>query len=128
MESMTAVLTRSRTALTALVAVTMAGAGDVGEFLATRPQLVGTAPGRAAGSTLGLGIWAALGALALRRLRADDQGSLRVATLGLAGINALGNVGLTVIHLKAGVGGWRPMVGGVLSLAALALAFMTREP
>lgn len=124
---MTAVLTRSKSALTALAAVSAAGTADVAEFLARRPQLFSSAPGRAAGSVLGLTIWMALAGLALRRMRADDQGSLRAATLGLAAINALGNVGLTFIHFKAGVGGWRPLASGVLGVAALTFALLAKE-
>jgi hypothetical protein len=127
MESMTAVLTRSRSALVALAAVSAAGTADVADFLARRPQLFSTAPGRAAGSVLGLTIWMALAGVALRRMQAGDQGSLRAATLGLAAVNALGNLGLTFIHVKAGVGGWRPLAGGLLGIAALTFAFLARE-
>ena len=54
---------------------------------------------------------------------------------GLVAIGALGagqtvlipaassSVGLAAIHLKAGVGGMRPIVGGVLGVLALVLAF-----
>jgi hypothetical protein len=43
---------------------------------------------------------------------------------------AAGSVGLTAIHLKAGVGGARPIVGGVLGVLALilALAATLRSP
>jgi hypothetical protein len=41
---------------------------------------------------------------------------------------AVGNVGLTFIHLKAGVGGVRPIVGGVLGVLALVLAFASATP
>jgi hypothetical protein len=47
-------------------------------------------------------------------------------TIGLAGLVAAGNVGLTAIHLKAGVGGLRPIVGAVLGVFALALALTSR--
>ena len=124
---MVAALARPKVALTALAAVSALGAADVGEFLATRTQLVGTAPGRAAGSVLGLTIWLGLVALAVRRMRRDDKASLRAATLGLAAVNALGNAGLTFIHFKAGVGGWRPLLGGVLGLSSLLLALLARD-
>jgi len=38
----------------------------------------------------------------------------------------VGNVGLAAIHLKAGVGGLRPAVGGVLGILALILALTSR--
>jgi hypothetical protein len=41
---------------------------------------------------------------------------------------AVGNVGLTAIHLKAGVGGVRPIVGGVLGMLALILAVVSAAP
>lgn len=120
-------INRPRTAFAALAAVSTAGAVDVGQFLAARPQLFSSAPGRAMGSVLGLAIWVSLAGLALRRISRDDKPMLRAATLGLATLNALGNVGLTYIHFRAGVGGWRPLVGGVLGVAALALALLSRE-
>ena len=84
------------------------------------------APGRAAGSVVGLALWLGLLAVAtLRYVRGERPGS-RAVTIGLAGLVAAGNVGLTVIHLKAGVGGLRPAVGGVLGVLALALALTGR--
>jgi hypothetical protein len=118
---------RPRAALAALAAVSAAGAADVAEFLANRPQLFNTAPGRAAGSVLGLTIWLSLAGLALRRIRGDERASVRGVTLALAAVNALGNLGLTFIHLRAGVGGWRPLAGGVLGVAALAFALLGRD-
>jgi len=41
---------------------------------------------------------------------------------------AVGNVGLGLIHLKAGIGGWRPMMGGALGVAAIILAVASRDP
>jgi hypothetical protein len=128
MASVVATLTRPRYALAILAAVSAAGTADVGEFLAARPQLFNTAPGRAAGSVLGLAIWGALLGLALRRFARDDQNWMRTGTLGLAALNALGNVGLAAIHFKAGVGGWRPLASGILGVASLALALLAREP
>jgi hypothetical protein len=34
---------------------------------------------------------------------------------------------LTLVHLKAGIGGWRPVLGGGLGIAALALAIASRD-
>jgi hypothetical protein len=80
------------------------------------------APSRAAGSVVGLVAWAALlGVATLRYTRGERRGT-RAATIGLAGLVAAGNVGLTAVHLKAGVGGVRPIVGGVLGVLALVLA------
>jgi hypothetical protein len=62
------------------------------------------------------------------RYSQGERRGARAATLGLAGLVAAGNVGLTAIHLKAGVGGVRPIVGGVLGLLALAVAFASTAP
>jgi len=113
----------ARGALVALMGVSLVGTVDVAEFLATRGAMFTDAPGRAAGSVLGLVAWAALlGVVTLRYARGERRGA-RAATLGLAGLVAAGNVGLAAIHLKAGVGGMRPIVGGVLGVLALVLAF-----
>ena len=86
------------------------------------------APGRAAGSVIGLVAWVALlGVATLRYARGERRGA-RAATLGLAALVAAGNVGLTAIHLKAGVGGVRPIVGGVLGVLALVLALASAAP
>ena len=86
------------------------------------------APGRAAGSLVGLALWMALlGVSSARYLRGERRG-LRAATIGLAGLVAAGNVGLAAIHLKAGIGGLRPAVGGLLGIVALLLALGSRAP
>lgn len=110
----------------ALIGVSLAGAADVAEFLATRSAMFTDAPGRAAGSAAGLVLWLGLLVVAtVRYLRGERPGS-RAVTIGLAGLVAVGNVGLTAIHLKAGVGGFRPAVGGLLGVLALALALVSR--
>ena len=115
-------------ALIALIGVSLAGTADVAQFLATRSAMFTDAPGRAAGSVVGLIAWAALlGVATLRYARGERRGA-RAATLGLAGLVAVGNVGLAAIHLKAGVGGIRPMVGGVLGVLALVLALAPTPP
>ena len=122
----TSIATPAKAALAALVAVSLAGTADVAEFLATRTTMFTDAPGRAAGSVVGLAVWAALlGTATVRYTRGD--GRLSKPAIWLAGLVAVGNVGLTAIHLKAGVGGWRPMVGGVLGILALILAFASRD-
>lgn len=119
---MTRKLASTRNALTGLMFVSLAGSADVGEFLATRSAMFTDAPGRAAGSVLGLLFWLALLLVASTRYISGDRPGTRRATLALAGLVAVGNVGLTLIHLKAGVGGWRPVVGGGLGIAAIVLA------
>jgi hypothetical protein len=124
------VLARStaKGALVALIGVSLAGTADVAEFLATRSTMFTDAPGRAAGSVVGLVAWAALlGVTTLRYARGERRG-VRTATLGLAGLVAAGSVGLTAIHLKAGVGGVRPIVSGVLGVLALVLALAPTQP
>jgi hypothetical protein len=115
-------------ALIALIGVSLAGTADVAEFLATRSSMFTDAPGRAAGSVVGLIAWAALLAVATLRYAQGERRGARAATIGLAGLVAAGNVGLAAIHLKAGVGGVRPLVGGVLGVLALVLALAPTPP
>lgn len=110
------------------MAVSLAGSADVGQFLATRTAMFTDAPGRAAGSVLGLLLWLALFGVASTRYLDGDRFWRRPTTLALAGLVASGNVGLTLIHLKAGIGGWRPMLGGGLGIAALLLALASWRP
>jgi hypothetical protein len=118
---------RARSLLLALIAVSLAGTADVAEFLVTRSAMFTEAPSRAAGTVVGLALWAALlGLSSARYVRGERRGS-RAATLGLAGLVAAGNVGLTAIHLKAGIGGFRPAVGGILGILALVLAVASRD-
>jgi len=124
---MTSIGRRSGSLLLALIGVSLAGAADVAEFLATRSAMFTNAPGRAAGSAAGLTLWLGLlGVATVRYVRGERPGS-RAVTIGLAGLVAAGNVGLTAIHLKAGVGGLRPAVGGVLGILALILALASRD-
>jgi hypothetical protein len=118
-------LASTRSALAGLMAVSVAGTADVGQFLATRSAMFTDAPGRAAGSVLGLVFWLALLLVAASRYLNGDQRGTRAATVGLAGLVAVGNVGLTLIHLKAGIGGWRPVLGGGLGIAALVLGLVS---
>jgi len=118
----------ARGALIALIGVSLAGSADVAEFLATRSVMFTDAPGRAAGSVIGLLAWVALLGVATLRYAGGERRGARAATLGLAGLVAAGNVGLTAIHAKAGVGGLRPIVGAVLGVLALALAFVSAAP
>ena len=118
----------ARTALVTLIGVSLAGTADVAEFLATRSTMFTDAPGRAAGSVVGLVAWVALLGVATMRYARGERSGARAATLGLAGLVATGNVGLAAVHLKAGVGGVRPIVGGVLGVLALLLAFASPAP
>jgi hypothetical protein len=43
----------------------------------------------------------------------------------LAIVLAIGNLGLTAVHLRANVGSWRTWLGGGLGLSALALALLS---
>jgi hypothetical protein len=115
-------------ALIALIGVSLAGTADVAQFLATRSSMFTDAPGRAAGSVVGLVAWAALLGVAAGRYAGGERRWSRAATIGLAGLVATGSVGLTAIHLKAGVGGVRPIVGGVLGVLALILALVPTLP
>jgi len=115
-------------ALIALIGVSLVGTADVAEFLTTRSAMFIDAPGRAVGSVFGLVAWAALLGLATLRYARGERRGTRAATLGIAGLVAAGNIGLTAIHLKAGVGGVRPIVGGVLGALALVLAFASTAP
>ncbi len=120
-------LRSTKGALAALIAVSLARTADVGQFLATRTAMFTAAPGRAAGSVVGMALWAALLGMATARYAGSERRGARAATLGLAGLVAASNVGLTVIHLRAGIGGWRPILGGVLGIAALVLAMASRD-
>jgi hypothetical protein len=124
---MTSMVRRStKSALVALIAVSIAGTVDVAEFLATRSAMFTDAPGRAAGTVVGLALWVALLGVATTRYTRGERPGTSPATIGLAGLVAAGNVGLTAIHLKVGVGGLRPFVGGVLGILALILALASR--
>lgn len=121
-----AVYRSSKTALLALIGVSIAGTGDVAQFLFSRMAMFTDAPGRAAGSLLGLAAWASLLGILSARLAGGERRLIK-QTIWLAGLVAVGEIGLTAIHLKAGVGGFRPMVGGALGVIALMLAFASRE-
>jgi uncharacterized membrane protein YhaH (DUF805 family) len=107
-----------------LVVVSVIGSLDIAQFLATNSGMFRSAPGRAAGSVLGLIVWLALTAIAGLAASGRRSRGLAGATLLLAGLAAIGSVGLTAIHAAAHVGGLRPALGGVLSLVALGLAIV----
>ena len=113
-------------ALLGLIGVSFVGTADVAEFLVTRTSMFTDAPGRAAGSVLGLALWASLLGLATARYSNGDRRLIK-PTVWLAGLVAAGNVGLTFIHVKAGVGGWRPIAGGVAGVLALIFALASRK-
>ena len=124
---MSSIARRSNGLLILLIGVSLAGTADVAEFLVTRAAMFTDAPGRAAGSVVGLALWLGLLAVAsVRYMRGERPGS-RAATVGLAAVVAAGNIGLAAIHLKAGIGGLRPALGGVLGILALVLALASRS-
>lgn len=124
---MTTALRPSRTRLALLTAVALAGTLDVAEFALSEPGVAFKDGGRAGGTLLGLAVWLMLTAAAGRRWRRPDSGRLGLATVALGGLAAIDGAGLAAIHLAVGVGGWRPLVGGVLGVAALGLAITTRR-
>ncbi|MGC2191130.1 MAG: hypothetical protein WA751_02225 [Candidatus Dormiibacterota bacterium] len=107
-----------------LVGISVIGGLEVAQFVATNTGMFSSAPGRAAGSVLGVILWAALAGLAGVAATGRRSRSLAQATLVVAGLVAVGSLGLTVIHAAAHVGGLRPALGGVLSLLALGFAIM----
>jgi hypothetical protein len=89
------------------------GAADVAQFVwARRRSLFQTAPGRAVGSILGLGMWLSLGAAASAAPRHG-------LTRGLARACGEGNLILYAIHLNVGKGRARALPGALLGAAAL---------
>jgi len=121
------VRTSTRSTLVALIAISIAGTADVGEFLGTRTAMFTDAPGRALGTVVGLALWAGLLGVATARYARGELPWARWATLALAALVAAGSVGLTAIHLMARVGGLRPFVGGGLGILALILAFASQD-
>jgi hypothetical protein len=113
--------------LAALGLVALAGAADVGLFIATQPAVALKTPGRAAGSLGGLLAWLLLAGLAAHRWDHERSRSEATLTLGLALVVALYGVGLALVHVVAHVGGLRTAVGAVAGIAALALAWVSRQ-
>lgn len=100
---------------------------DIGQFLATNGGMFRAAPGRAAGSVLGLLLWLALAGLV--GAAASDARSSRFSRtiLALSGLLAVGSLALVAVHAAARVGGWRPALGGILGLTALGLAYLAHR-
>jgi hypothetical protein len=75
----------------------------------------------------GLAVWVLLLAISSRRWGGPD--SRRLATIGLllAVLAALDGVGLAVIHVAAGVGGARTLIGAAAGALALTLALKARR-
>lgn len=110
-----------------LFGVALVGAFDIGQFLASNGTMFRSAPGRAAGSVLGLVLWLALTGLSGAAASGRRSSQLSRAILALSGLLALGSLGLVAVHAAARVGGWRPALGGALGLMALALAILARR-
>ncbi|HZV52493.1 MAG TPA: hypothetical protein VFD49_22370 [Candidatus Dormibacteraeota bacterium] len=102
---------RNARALT--VAAAAAGTADTAAFLGRRRHLFTRAPRRAAGTVLGLALWAGLGLSAAAERRPGRR------TLALAATVAAANAVLLAAHLRAGVVRPRAFLGA--GLAALAL-------
>ncbi|HVC22264.1 MAG TPA: hypothetical protein VNH82_02360 [Candidatus Dormibacteraeota bacterium] len=105
-----------------LTLLSIVGSLDVAQFLASGRSMFTAAPGRAAGSVLGLLFWLLLTGLAGRSATGRRSPAVAKGTVIVSGVVAVGSVGLVGIHAAAHVGGLRPAVGGVLGLAALGLA------
>ncbi|MGA8208349.1 MAG: hypothetical protein WB801_07375 [Candidatus Dormiibacterota bacterium] len=86
-----------------------------------------TAPGRAAGSVLGLGLWLALTGLAGAAVFGRRGPQVSRAILPLSGLLAVGSLALVAVHAAARVGGLRPALGGILGVIALGLAYLARR-
>ncbi|MGH7609230.1 MAG: hypothetical protein ACREOD_04715 [Candidatus Dormibacteria bacterium] len=108
----------------ALLGLSALGLADQAQFLASNPGMFRGAPDRAAGSVLGVLLWALLAALAGAALTSTRGRWLRFGILGAAGLLTLGSVLLAVVHALARVGGLRPLLGALLSAAVLALALV----
>jgi hypothetical protein len=115
---------RRRRLLRCLFGVSALGALDIGQFLATNGSMFRAAPGRAAGSALGLALWLVLAGLAGAAASGARSARLSRSLVALSGLLAVGSLGLVAVHAAARVGGWRPALGGVLGLAALGLAYL----
>lgn len=118
---------RRRRWLWCLFGISALGALDIGQFLATNGGMFRAAPGRAAGSVLGLLLWLALAGLV--GAAASDARSSRFSRtiLALSGLLAVGSLALVAVHAAARVGGWRPALGGILGLTALGLAYLAHR-
>jgi hypothetical protein len=110
-----------------MVAVGVLGTVDIAQFVATNQGMFTSAPGRAAGSVLGLLLWFVLTVDLARAAAGVRAGrALRVA-LWLAWLVAIGSVGLAAIHAAANVGGLRPGLGAVLAVLELVLVLAVRS-
>lgn len=103
------------------------GTLEVAQFLASNSGMFTSAPGRAAGSALGLLLWLALTGLAGFAAISRRSAGLGRPMVVLSGLLALGSVGLAAIHAAAHVGGLRPALGGLLGLAVLLLAIVAQR-
>jgi hypothetical protein len=109
-------MARERDTKAVMVTAAIAGAVDTAVFLGRRRHLFTKAPGRAAGSVLGLMLWTGLATSAAAERHVGRR------TLALASIVAAANAGLLVAHLRAGVIRPRALVGTTLAAVALATA------
>lgn len=105
-----------------LLVVCAVGSADIAQFLVGGWASLAPHPSRLGGSILGLALWLLLMFGALLGLRNGALRGIRVGMVCLAAVLALGSVALVPIHLAAGAGGGRAVVGALLALVALALA------
>ncbi|MBV8445665.1 MAG: hypothetical protein JOZ92_07090 [Candidatus Dormibacteraeota bacterium] len=94
----------------------LAGSADTALFLARRPGMFRSAPGRAAGSVAFLVLWSTLAT----RTCYEADGPPSAATLALAGVALSGNLAILAAHLRRGVAAPRIFLGSALSAAVLA--------
>ena len=94
----------------------LAGSADTAVFLARRPAMFRSAPGRAAGSAAFLALWAALAA----RTFVEADGPPSPPTMALAGVAVSGNLAMLGAHLRRGVAAPRIFLGSALSVVVLA--------
>ncbi len=106
-----------------LLGIGLLGLADQAQFLASNQGMFRSAPGRAGGSVLGLVLWALLAGLVGGTCAGRRGRALRLAVLGVSGVLTVGSALLVVVHAVARVGGLRPLLGAVLSLAALLAAW-----
>jgi hypothetical protein len=110
-----------------LFGVSILGALDIGQFLASNDGMFRAAPDRAAGSVLGLGLWLALVGLSGAAGAGRRSPQVSRVILVLSGLLALGSVALVAVHAAAHVGGLRPALGGILGLIAFGLAYLAHR-
>lgn len=109
-----------------LTGVSIAGTADIAQFLVGNSGMFSTAPGRAAGSVLGLLFWIGLTVLAFSLALGTRSRLVLGGTLWVASLLTVGSLALAAVHAAAGVGGLRPALGAILALLAIVLVVRLR--